>query len=329
MSPLISILIPVYNAERWIKQTIDSALSQTWPTKEVIVVDDGSTDRSPEIIRRFEGRIRWETGPNRGGNVTRNRLLELSRGQWLQYLDADDYLRPEKVERQIEFVRQYPDCDVVLSPVIWEKVLNGRRITVETRFPRPYDPWVLLALWYLPQTGGPLWRRSALQQIGGWRVGQSCCQEHELYFRMLAAGCRFEFCEGCFAVYRDWDHGPRLSSIRPGEVDVQRLLILDRIETCLQNRAELTFPRRRAVNDARHQIARKLWVRDRGLALDVARRIQKSDRVFRPSTGPASPWLYLLTYRLFGFHGAQRVAACKRMLSSVLVAPAERSDSNA
>jgi glycosyltransferase involved in cell wall biosynthesis len=323
MNPVVSILIPVYNAERWIEQTIESALSQTWPAKEVIVVDDGSTDRSLEIIRRFEGRIHWETGPNYGSNVARNRLLELSHGEWLQYLDADDYLLPEKVERQVEFVRQHPDCDIIFSPVIWEKVQNGSRISVETQLPRVHDPWILLALWYLPQTGGPLWRRSALEQIGGWRVGQPCCQEHELYFRMLAADCRVEFCEGCFAVYRDWDHGPRLSSLRPSEVDVQRLLILDRIETCLQDRAELTPPRRRAVNDARHRIARKLWMKDPSLALDIARRIQKSHRGFCPSAGSASPWLYLLTYRLLGFRGAQRVAACKRMLSSVLVRPAE------
>ena len=77
MSTLVSILIPVYNAERWIEQTIESALSQTWPAKEVIVVDDGSTDRSLQIIKRFAGRVRWEAGPNRGSNAARNRLLAL------------------------------------------------------------------------------------------------------------------------------------------------------------------------------------------------------------------------------------------------------------
>lgn len=324
MSTLVSILIPVYNAERWIGETIESALAQTWPEKEVIVVDDGSTDRSLEIIKRFNGRIRWETGPNRGGNAARNRLLELSRGEWLQYLDADDYLLPKKVERQIEFTRQQGDCDVVFSPVIWEKGDNDRRIDVESRFPHPHDPWVLLALWHLPQTGGPLWKRSALERVGGWRVGQSCCQEHELYFRLLEAGCHVEFCDGCLAVYRDWDHGPRLSLIRSGEVDLQRLLILDRIEACLRGRAELTPVRHRAVNEARHRIARKVWVKDPDFALHIAKRIHESDRGFCPSAGSANPRLYLLTYRLLGFHGAQRVAAYKRMLSFKLTAPAEQ-----
>ena len=78
-----------------------SALGQAWPDKDVFVVDDGSADGSIDVIRCFGDRIRWETGPNRGGNAGRNRLLELARGEWLQYLDADDYILPDKVARQM------------------------------------------------------------------------------------------------------------------------------------------------------------------------------------------------------------------------------------
>src|SRR6516164_5613032 len=103
MQPFVSILIPCFNAERWIAEAIESALAQSWPDKEVIVVDDGSTDRSLDIIRGFGSYIRWETGSNCGSNPTRNRLLTIAEGDWLQYLDADDYLLPEKVARQIDF----------------------------------------------------------------------------------------------------------------------------------------------------------------------------------------------------------------------------------
>jgi glycosyltransferase involved in cell wall biosynthesis len=71
MQPFVSILIPCYNAERWIAQAIESALAQTSLDKEIIVVDDGSTDRSLNVIRSFNSRILWETGPNRGGNARR------------------------------------------------------------------------------------------------------------------------------------------------------------------------------------------------------------------------------------------------------------------
>src|SRR5215472_15094253 len=108
MQPFVSILIPCYNAERWIARAIESALAQTWSSKEVIVVDDGSTDDSLNVIRAFDGRVRWETGPNQGGNTARNRLLELAGGEWVQYLDADDYLRSTKLERQIAFAIDNP-----------------------------------------------------------------------------------------------------------------------------------------------------------------------------------------------------------------------------
>src|SRR5688572_3055345 len=108
MSQMVSILIPCHNAARWISQAIESALAQSWGWKEVVAVDDGSTDHSLEIIKSFGDRIRFETGPNRGGNAARNRLLELASGEWLQYLDADDYLLPDKVERQMEFLAVNP-----------------------------------------------------------------------------------------------------------------------------------------------------------------------------------------------------------------------------
>jgi glycosyltransferase involved in cell wall biosynthesis len=316
MGPLVSILIPCYNAERWLARAIDSALAQTWSEKEIIVVDDGSTDGSLDVIRRYEGRIRWKTSPNQGGGAARNRLLELARGEWLQYLDADDYLRPSKLQRQMEFGLDYPDCDVICSPTAWERMENGRLVCTDTNIPQPRDPWILLARWQLPQTGGPLWRRSALEGVGGWRVEQPCCQEHELYFRMLAGDCRFAFCDVCFAVYCDLEHDFRVTRIVPGEVDRQRLKIFDRMEGYLRNRNELNL-RRQAINDARHQIARTLWAKDRKLALMTLQKIHDSDATFRPAAGPGTPPLYLLAYTILGFRGAQLAAAFKRWLSSL------------
>src|SRR6185436_8211693 len=141
--PLVSILIPCYNAERWIRQCIESALGQTYPNKEVIVVDDGSKDASLEVIKKFGDRIRWETGPNRGGNAARNRLLELARGEWRQYLDADDYLLPDKIAEQMEFLAANSGADIVFSPVVLEHCSEiGTRREVSA-IPEPHDPWIL------------------------------------------------------------------------------------------------------------------------------------------------------------------------------------------
>src|SRR4051812_42743441 len=81
---MVSILIPCYNAERWIAQAIESALQQG-SEHEIIIVDDGSTDDSLAVIKQFGDRVRFESGPNRGGNVARNRLLDLARSEWVQY----------------------------------------------------------------------------------------------------------------------------------------------------------------------------------------------------------------------------------------------------
>jgi glycosyltransferase involved in cell wall biosynthesis len=311
---LVSILIPCFNAADLIGECIESALGQTWPDKEVIVVDDGSTDRSLDVIRRYDSRIRWETGPNRGANATRNRLLELSQGRWLQYLDADDYLRPGKIEQQLKFVNEHPDCDVVYSATASELSENAHRIIEEHEIKGPMDPWIRLAHWDLPQTGGALWRKSILQQVGGWRVGQPCCQEHELYCRLLAIEARFGHCPGCLAVYRFSYRGDRISDRLGDEVHRQRLLILDRIEEHLRMRGELSAMRHNAINDTRHAAARQLWRHRRAWARDIGRKIRASNPEYFPWRRPASPVLYSLIYRAFGFETAQRISTITQLL---------------
>ena len=102
MSPLlVSIIIPCYNSEQYVAEAIQSALDQTYTNCEIIVIDDGSTDGSLEVIKGFGHRIRWETGPNQGGCAARNRGLELSKGEWIQFLDSDDLLPPEKIHAQM------------------------------------------------------------------------------------------------------------------------------------------------------------------------------------------------------------------------------------
>jgi len=108
MSPLVSILIPAYNAERWIAETIQSALVQTWPYKEIIVVDDGSTDKTLRMAREFRADgVTVVTQKNRGASGARNKALALSQGDYIQWLDADDLLSPDKIAKQMENQKRY------------------------------------------------------------------------------------------------------------------------------------------------------------------------------------------------------------------------------
>jgi hypothetical protein len=116
MTPLVSILIPAYNAERWIAETIRSALGQTWPRKEIIVVDDGSTDQTLSIVRRFASKtISVVSQENQGVCAARNRAYELCQGDYIQWLDADDLLSPEKIAKQMEVAEQSQSKRTLLS----------------------------------------------------------------------------------------------------------------------------------------------------------------------------------------------------------------------
>ena len=103
MDTLVSILVPAYNAEKWIAETLHSAINQTWAKKEIIVVDDGSRDETLNVAKRFESRIvKVVTQENRGACGARNKALSLAQGDYIQWLDADDLLSAEKVSRQME-----------------------------------------------------------------------------------------------------------------------------------------------------------------------------------------------------------------------------------
>ncbi len=116
MAPLVSILIPAYNAQPWIAESILSALGQTWPNKEVIVVDDGSTDRTLRIAQQFEAKgVRVVTQPKQGAAAARNTAFSLSSGDYIQWLDADDLLSPDKITHQMEQATRAKDRRILLS----------------------------------------------------------------------------------------------------------------------------------------------------------------------------------------------------------------------
>jgi glycosyltransferase involved in cell wall biosynthesis len=103
MTELVSILIPTYNAEKWIRDTIKSALNQTWLNKEIIIVDDGSTDNTLRFVRQFESKlIKVVTQKNMGAPSARNKALSFAQGDYIQWLDDDDLLAPNKISEQMQ-----------------------------------------------------------------------------------------------------------------------------------------------------------------------------------------------------------------------------------
>ncbi len=116
VSELVSILIPAYNAEKWIKYTINSALSQTWPRKEIIIVNDGSKDNTLQIAKQFESKsVKVMSQENQGAAAARNKAYEHARGDYIQWLDADDLLAPNKISEQMKFAESGQTSLTLLS----------------------------------------------------------------------------------------------------------------------------------------------------------------------------------------------------------------------
>lgn len=181
--PPVSVVIPVFDAERYLAEAIESVLGQTRPPREVIVVDDGSTDASLAVARRFEPAVRCLAQEHRGIGAARNAGLSAATGALLAFQDADDVWRPDKLARQVDALLAEPEADLAwglveefVSPELPEDVQQGLRCR-----PGPLAAQI---------PGALLVRRSAFDRVGpfdpAWRVGEFL----DWYARALDLGLR-------------------------------------------------------------------------------------------------------------------------------------------
>lgn len=133
--PLVSVVIATWNARRYLPETLGSALDQTWPNLEVIVVDDGSTDGTHEAITEFLPRIRYERRPHQGLAAARNEGIRLARGDYVALLDADDLWHPEKVAVQMEVAQRHPETGMIVCDGV---EFSGDSILRETLLLEPF-----------------------------------------------------------------------------------------------------------------------------------------------------------------------------------------------
>jgi glycosyltransferase involved in cell wall biosynthesis len=309
--PLVSILIPCYNAEAWVAECIESALAQTYANMEIIVVDDGSRDGSAEVVRKFGTRVTLHSAPNKGANATRNHLTSLARGEWLQYLDADDYLLPGKVASQIETLRTSSgEIDKVYAPTMIHYDASPERdytVLVDDE-----DPILNFIRWSGFSTISGLFRRRAVLAVGGWKEDQPCCQEHELILRLLLAGSRFALCRTPGAVYRK--HGPDTISTRdPGRVMRIRMSLTNRLADYLRSTGKLDSRYKAALFVSRMEAARGLFQADPAGACELFAKAMENG-AYWSERSPALPASYRWVAQLIGFKAAETVASRMRRM---------------
>lgn len=185
-TPLVSIVMPVYNAEQYLAEAISSILAQSYGNFELIILDDGSTDGSAAIIAGYgDPRIRTVRQVNRGLSPTLNRGIEMAAGCYLARQDADDVSFPERLARQVEFLEEHPDCCMVGT---WAEIwVEGSRTERSHRHPAENSALKLSLLFdnYFVHSSVML-RRSALDQVGCYTTAKKRQPEdYDLWSRLL------------------------------------------------------------------------------------------------------------------------------------------------
>jgi glycosyltransferase involved in cell wall biosynthesis len=207
MSALVSVLIPCHNAGRWLQDTLVSALGQTWREVEIIVVDDGSTDNTLAVARSFRSdRIRIIEQPNAGQSAAENRAYREARGDYFEYLDADDLLSPDKIERQVVLLERLGPEYVAACE--WTRFYRTPDDGLFERQPgwEDRDPvdW-LLDVWNAhSMMHGAAWLvpRGVAERAGPWDERLSLINDFDFFGRVVLASRGVRFCAGARTYYR-------------------------------------------------------------------------------------------------------------------------------
>ena len=234
MSKLVSILIPLYNAEQWFWETMESALSQTWPNKEIIIVDDGSTDNSLKIARQYESKsVKVITQENQGAAAARNKAYEYAQGDYIQWLDADDLLAPDKIEKQMAVAEE--DGPQVLLTSSWAIFYYRYK---KAKF-RPDNLWQDLdpADWLITKFNENVFMNPAVWLVsreltdlaGPWDVRTAPDDDGEYIARVVVASKKVRFVQEARCYYRK--SNPKSLSKDPSDKALQGILLSMRMST--------------------------------------------------------------------------------------------------
>ena len=315
-SPLVSILVPAFNAERWIRNTLESALAQTWPRKEVIVVDDGSRDATLASARAFEARgVKIVSQTHRGASAARNAALQLSQGDWIQFLDADDLLHPEKIARQMALAArlgpEYALCGrwsrFTGSPE--HAATDDQLLTMDAA---PVD-WMVakLATHKMMHPGAWLVSRALAQRAGPWDERLSLDDDGEYFARVVLASKGVRACPEAVSLYRS-SLPSSLSGSRSAAAHASALLSVS-LATDRLLAAETSIRTREACANAFMQVSFSAYPVAKEVASEAEARARSCGGT---SILPPGGRAFTALARVLGWKAARRIQASYRRLAS-------------
>ena len=225
--PLVSIIIPVNNAEKYLDATIGCAIAQTWGNKEIIIIDDGSTDESLAIAQKYAGgAVKIFSQENKGSGATRNKGINEASGDYIQFLDADDLLSTDKIEKQIKLLMNAPGKVAICRTVHFfetEDPFTGKPSAYEDSFLyETDDPVDFLINLYggndnrgsMIQTNTWLSPVAVIKKAGNWSEFYSPDDDGEFFCRVLLASSGIVYAKDCFNFYRKYRQHTNLASMK-------------------------------------------------------------------------------------------------------------------
>jgi glycosyltransferase involved in cell wall biosynthesis len=309
MAPLVSILIPAYNAERWIADTIKSALNQTWPRKEIVVVDDGSTEQTLQVARQFASpTVCIVSEENQGASAARNRAFELCQGDYIQWLDADDLLAPDKISKQMEAANECQSKRVLFSSA-WGAFMY--RVS-KAQF-SPTLLWCDLSPveWLLRKMGQNLHMQTATwlvsreltEATGPWDTRLSLDDDGEYFCRVVLASNAIRFVPDAKVFYRQPGFD-RLSSIDRSYKKLESQFLSMGLHVAYLLSLEESERARAAAID----YLQTWFLCFFGERPDLARELEQLAATLGGRLGaPKLSWKYLWVQKLFGWSVAKQV----------------------
>ncbi|RJP39856.1 MAG: glycosyltransferase [Desulfobacteraceae bacterium] len=181
--PLVSVIIPTFNRAWAVGRAIDSVLEQDYRPFELIVVDDGSTDQTAEILARYGDQLTVVCRENRGVSAARNAGVARAQGDLIAFLDSDDFWRPQKLTVQVDFFTSRPDALICQTGEIW--VRNGRRVNPGRRHRKLsgmiFTPSLELCL---VSPSAVMMRKTLFSMVGGFDEALPACEDYDLWLRV-------------------------------------------------------------------------------------------------------------------------------------------------
>lgn len=202
MSPPVSVIIPTYNCDRYLAEAIESVLQQTYSAWELIIVDDGSMDNTSQVVQPYAARVRYVYQENQGVSAARNHGMQLAQGEFIAFLDADDFFLPHKLAAQVAVFQAQPQLGMVHSG--WWRVDAVGKILIEVE-PWHHIPTLNLESWLRWKPVLPsamMFRRDWLDRSGGFDPRFPPAEDTDLVLRLALMGCEADWLRQITTGYR-------------------------------------------------------------------------------------------------------------------------------